>query len=82
MSQINQSKSDVMSAQEIVIFAVIAKSQSSKFVNPSETALTAKTTLIDCRIKEAFTPTLHPFLIAFVRTELNEGMFLQNHADF
>ena len=47
MTQINESKSQVMRTEKVGVFAVKAKEQRSKLVNPSKTAFTGEAQFVD-----------------------------------
>ena len=47
MAQVNKSKSEMMSAEKVGIFAVVADKQGSELVNPSKTAFAGETEFID-----------------------------------
>ena len=51
MTQVNEGKSEMMSAEKISILAVITDEQRSKLVDPGKTAFTREALLVDSSIE-------------------------------
>ena len=66
MSEINQRKGNMVSAQEVSIFALKANQQLLELVTPRKATLNDKAAFISLLIKKAFAPALRSFAVARV----------------
>ena len=74
MTQVNESKSEMMSTEKVGVLTVIANKQRSELIDPGKTALTAETLLVDGGIEETFPSAFGGFPVAFILTNVgNDG---------
>ena len=79
MTQVNESKSEMMSAKKMGILAVIADDQSAKLVDPRKTAFTGEALFIDGGVEEAFPSAFDGFAVAFVLTDVGDDTVIETH---
>ena len=77
MTEVNERKSKMMSAQKVGILAVIANKQRSKLVNPSKATLTAESLLVDRSIEKAFPSAFDRFAVAFVLADVGNDVVIE-----
>ena len=77
MAQVNERKSKMMSAKKVGVLAVITNEQCSEFVNPSKTALTAETLLVNQGIEQAFAPTFRLFSVPLVLANVGDDTVIE-----
>lgn len=80
MTQVDQSKSDVMRTQEVGILAVEADEQGAELVDPGETALTGKAVFVDLGVEQALAPSLWLFPVPYVFRDIRDELVIEAHA--
>ena len=66
MAQVDHSKSDMVSTQEVGVFTVKADKQRSELINPGKAALGGKASLVDLSVEQTFAPAFGRFAVALV----------------
>lgn len=77
MTQVNERKSEMMSAKKVGVFAVITDEQRSKLVNPSETAFRGETLFVNERVEEPFSSPLGLFTVALIRADVGNDLMIE-----
>ena len=77
MTQINHGEGDIMPAEKVDSFAVIADHQGPKLVDPSETALTAKALFVDRGIEQTLASALGGFAVAGVLGDIRDDAMIK-----
>ena len=68
-----------MSAKKVGVLAVITNEQCSEFVNPSKTAFTTETLLVDGGIEQAFAPAFGLFSVAFILANVGNDVMIETN---
>ena len=83
MTQINECKSEMMSAKKVDVLAVKANEQGSEFVHPGKTAFTGETSFVDDCVEEAFTSPFGLFRVTLVLADVrNDAVIETDFAGF
>jgi hypothetical protein len=77
MTQVDQSKNDMMSAQEMSIFPVKPDEQGSEFVDPSQAVFTGKAPFVNRCVEQTFAPAFRGFAVALVLGNIGDHPILE-----
>lgn len=77
VTQVNERKSEMMSAKKVGILAVKTDEQSSKLIDPSKTTFTGEALLVDGGIEQPFPSTLDGFSVALVLADIGNDVVVE-----
>src|SRR5258708_7703149 len=79
MTQVDQSKSEMMTCQEISVLGVKTNQKGTKLVNSGKRAFTDKTVFVDFSVEEPLGSALDIFTIAFVFSHVGHNLMIETH---
>lgn len=79
MTQVDQSKSEMVSGQENSSLQVKTNQQGAKLVNPGKRALTNKAVFVHLSVEEPFSTTLNVLPIAFIFSHVRHNLMIEAH---
>src|SRR5215204_2629270 len=77
MTKIDESISQIMTAQKIHCFAVKAQNQCPEFINPSESTLTGEALFVDVGVEKTLASPFHSLTIACVLGDIRDDFVIE-----
>jgi len=79
MTQVDQSKSDMMSAQEVGVFTVKSDEQRTEFIDPGKRTFVGKAPFVDLGVEQAFAPAFRSFAVPLVLGDVRDRAVIETY---
>ena len=79
MTQINERESEMVSAQKVSIFAVIANEQGTELIDPGKATFRGEALFVNGRVEQAFPSAFGRFAVAFVLSNVGNDLVIETN---